>query len=314
MAGISSISQALGFATQGRIAWGTYEGYRFGITVVSAQRGPLHICTAAHFSNDADKGAVTALLEDMRANKDILSFSTTAHGYDLVLEPGIVGYKTERIAGVMHKLADALRQQGAQPCCHNCGSGEGLAFADLNSDVLSLCAGCHSHIEDALRRKEDSDALLPNNYALGIVGAVVGALLGGAIWVGIGLLGYLAAIASAAIAFFAVKGYLLLKGKLTRTAVVFICLICLAVFILAQFITMDIMLIKELIANGYDPDYGQILLATFQIPFSDSELTEAFMRDSLMGLVFLVLGSWGTLRAVGRQAAKPAGELVRLPG
>lgn len=314
MAGIDTLAQDIGFASQGRICWGFIEGYWFGIVQGLQHNSAIHIYTAARFSETADKGAVSAVLETLRAAKTINSHTVFAYGYEMVITPGFTGIQSRKVAEAMHVLTGALRMQGAQPACFNCGSPEALSFAELNRLPLSLCDGCQTHFEETQRQREDAHALLPYNRALGVLGALLGALLGGAVWVGVGLLGYIAAIAGLAIAFFAAKGYTMFKGKLDRAAVVIICVVCLVVFALAQFATMDAILIKELIANNYEPDYGGILKATFVIPFDNSETTAAFVKDSLMGLVFLALGSWGTLRSVGRQAAKPVGSFVRLQG
>lgn len=311
---IASLANDLGFTAQGNICWGMHEGYWFGIVQGLPRSNAFHIYTAARFPETADKAAISAALDTLSAAKAIKSYSILAHGYEIVIQPGFTGIQSRKVADAMHALTDAIRAQGGQPACFHCGSAEALSFAQLNDMPLSLCTDCQTRIEEAMSRQEGDHAQLPNNYARGILGALLGALLGGAIWVGIGLLGYIAAIAGTAISFFAVKGYTLLGGKLNRTAVVLICLICVAVFALAQFATSDALLIRDLINEGYEPNYGEIFKATFEIPFFDEDTTSAFIKDSLLGLVFMVLGSWGTLRAVGRQASKPAGSLVRLQG
>ena len=68
--------------------------------------------------------------------------------------------------------------------------------------------------------ESEDDNLGENNYIQGAVGSLVGALLGSVIWFLIGMVGFYASIAGYAIAFCAFKGYQLMKGKLTRVAVV----------------------------------------------------------------------------------------------
>ncbi len=310
-----ALAQRIGFAAKGNILWGTVEGYRFGI-VLQQQPYQMHIFTSVHFPDDSYKGAVVATLEASKAEKTIHSYSVTDYGFEMIYKQNLLtGYSVKKIKRGLSMLAESLRQQAAVPACTHCGSSaQMLSFMQYNDMPLSMCKDCQAQIQESLHSQEDAYAQLPSNYGRGAIGALLGALLGGVIWIAVGQLGYIAAIAGMAISAFAAKGYGMMKGKLDRVAVAIICTICLVVFALAQFIGMDVTLIRDIIAQGYEPDYGTILLATFEIPFYDSDLTRVFLGDSVLGLIFLAAGSWGTLRAMGRQAANPAGRLVRLDG
>lgn len=315
MGSVRAIAKSIGFAWKGNVLWGVFEGYRFGIVFGQQQPTLMQMVTAVQIPETANRAAVIAALEAMKTEKVIHSFSATDHGFKMSLKPrAFTGYSAQRITHALQGLAEALRQQSAVPACTACGKAHGLSFVQYNEEPLTMCEECQAQMQQEIIQQEDAHTQLPGNYGRGAVGALLGALLGGIIWVAVGQLGYVAAAAGLAIAALAAKGYTMMKGKLDRVGVVLICVICFGVFVLAQFIGMDISLIRDLVAEGYEPDYGKILLATFEIPFYNSELTSIFLGDSALGLLFLVGGSWGTLRAMSRKATQPAGSLVKLEG
>lgn len=60
------------------------------------------------------------------------------------------------------------------------------------------------------------------NILLGIIGAVLGVLLGAALWVFLGRIGFIAGIAGYAIVFCGMKGYELLGGHLSKGGIILV--------------------------------------------------------------------------------------------
>lgn len=80
----------------------------------------------------------------------------------------------------------------------------------------------------------------PENVIAGMIGAIAGALLGGASIVLLDQLGFVASISGFLIAFLSLKGYEWLGGRLTKKGVVASIVLCLIVPLLAYFMSIAI--------------------------------------------------------------------------
>jgi hypothetical protein len=327
---VNGLGQSIGFSVKGNMSWGVFEGYRFSI-IKRSDIHRLQIFTSVSFPQGADTDSVAAVLKTisfkkvirpdyspnnaalktMKPTKIIRSHSITERGVEVFISP----HPTEKaLAQALHTIAEALHQQNAIPVCHNCGSMQSLSFMQIDGMPLTLCGNCAEQAEDRNRLLEDAIAEIPGNRVRGAIGAIIGSLLGIAIWIGIGLLGYLSVFGGMAIFGFAALGYTLMKGKLDRTGVAIICVICFAAFVLAQFLTYDAYLVRDILSQGYEPDYWVILLSSFEIPFMNSEITRYFMSDLAFGLLFFLLGSWWTARKFNHKTLKTVTSDIRLQG
>ena len=79
----------------------------------------------------------------------------------------------------------------------------------------------------------------------GVIGAIVGALLGGASIVLLSQLGYIASISGFLIAFLALKGYEWLGGRLTTKGIVLSIVLCLIVPMLSYMMSIAIAITQE---------------------------------------------------------------------
>lgn len=139
--------------------------------------------------------------------------------------------------------------------------------------------------------ESEDDNLGENNYIQGAVGSLVGALLGSVIWFLIGMVGFYASIAGYAIAFCAFKGYQLMKGKLTRVAVVINIVAMLIAFLAVNYLSYFYAIHKEV------PDltlkaFGQVLPIIIREP----EVLREICLNLGLGLLFMLLGSYRTIK------------------
>ena len=132
------------------------------------------------------------------------------------------------------------------------------------------------------------------NVGLGVIGALVGAVIGGALWVLIGKLGYIAGIAGFAIIYLSAMGYKKGAKVLTRSgAVIAVILSVLMIFAANYF--LYVWMIVEAFEGRYT--FGEVLPNLFSM-LSEYELVGSFVKDVVIGYGLSVLAAFSTLKTL----------------
>lgn len=148
----------------------------------------------------------------------------------------------------------------------------------------------------------------------GIVGALIGASIGAALWALVGVMGYIASIIGFVIAFLASKGYDLLKGRqgMIKMIVLIVCVVLAvcagtlgtAIWQIHDEYTTQINALTEIEKKVYDimPE-SEFMISIL----SEKEVQTSLIKDSAMGLLFGILGSFGLIASAknGKQKAAP---------
>ena len=308
---IKELSERYNLQSDNQQVWGTVDGYWFQVMPPAYGRNKLIINTAVHAENEAAE-VLTSGLADL-----ICAFPSTKYniqGGTITIEQNIPfkGLKTEDIENLLKKLTVLFRDAGATAACFNCNSVQTDGFAKVNGVAMKLCSECSIGIEGTIAQETEAHATAQNHYFTGTIGALLGALIGSIAWVLIGLLGYLAAIGGIAIAFCAAKGYTMMKGKVNALGIVIICLICIVVMVVAQFVTVDIQVLNEFSKAGSPIGFWDATSFTLEVIQNEPEVTSEFIKDTLLGLLFLALGSYSIIKSLVVQAKSPAGSFQRL--
>ena len=157
----------------------------------------------------------------------------------------------------------------------------------------------------------------------GFIGALLGAAIGSVAWAAVGMMGYIASIIGFVIAFLADKGYDLFKGR-QGTVKMVILIICVVLAVAAGTLgtavwqihneyTEQINALTDLEKKMYDiMTEGEFMKEILM----DSEVQTSLIKDSALGLVFGILGSFGLISAAKngkkKQAAAPVSEEAAL--
>lgn len=293
-------------------AWGFIGRYWFQLEPPVYHRKFLTVRTAVCLPDDETAAVVASGMADIANGIPALRYTKTGGSMTLVWNAPFGGFKTDAVDGLLLRLTALFQSAGATPACFSCNSGQTDSFAMENGVAVRLCTQCQADIEKSIEERNNEYSAAKNNFLIGFAGAAIGALAGSVVWVVIGLLGYFAAIAGAAISFCAVKGYTMMKGKVTVPAILMICLISLVVLVIAQFVTLDINAYMEFQKAGAQISFWQVFQHTFEIPFLDSELTTGFVKDIVLGLLFMALGSYPIIKMLYAKAAAPGGRFKRL--
>ncbi len=120
---------------------------------------------------------------------------------------------------------------------------------------------------------------MPNNYLKGTLGAFVGALLGGMVWIIVGLFGYVVAMVAFLISFLGSYGYDLMKAKKNK-----IKLLIVSIFV----IILSTLILYIIVCGSFNGFVN--FLAT-------SDGLKEFLLNLLLALVFGALGiTWSILQ------------------
>ncbi len=288
---------------QDGIVFGTFHGFDVLMTrnVTSGNQTVMRVRVNA--AND-DENA-TGLAEYMTSLKLSEKFVATAEvdGKSVMMSVYINTTAKKQIARlneILGKVVEYLEMGGYRSGCSLCGTpgqdefgNRALAKYIVDGSAYALCPECAEKLKQSLDLNAKDAKNTKSNLAPGIVGALIGAAIGGVVWVLIGLLGYIAGIAGFAIVALSIWGYGKL-GKVVDVKGVVVCIIASVVMLyLSNHILWSISLYEEL-KEYYDITFFDAYRALHSV-LSEIGAEVDFWRDFAIGFFFTVLASVGTL-------------------
>ena len=198
---------------------------------------------------------------------------------------------------LLRDIAAYYQNNGFTTVCMECGSPETGAFYLENGRCFWYCDACGQIHESNVQEGAKEKVQVKSNWILGLIGAILGSLIGVALWVVINRLGYVAAISGLVMVFCALKGFGMLGGKVDKKGLVTGLLVCVAMLVFAQGICYGLD-IHEVYTEF------SILDCILSVPAFISEypdIAAAVWRDTIIGLLFLALGGWATARNIYKQ-------------
>ena len=168
--------------------------------------------------------------------------------------------------------------------CNHCG-----AQLPENAAVCTVCG-------TAINPSAAIPAELPvrENVALGFIGALVGALLGGASIILLSSLGYIASLSGVLIAFATLGGYRLLAKGLGKVGLV----ICFVLMLVTPFAAYNLDLLLQCYEEWkvYGLTMGDSVELLLQLLKEDGELLFTYLKEMGMLYLFMVLGAFGIVK------------------
>jgi len=145
-----------------------------------------------------------------------------------------------------------------------------------------------------------------SNVVLGTIGAFIGAMLGGVIWIIIGELGFIAGLAGFAMMYFAIKGYSGLSGRLDKKGQIISLIIAFVMIFIANYTSYAINFCKYYFDGNYSINN---LINSFKnlseyLTYVDS--WGDFIKNLAIGYALSIWSGFGIIRSVfsKRQNAK----------
>ena len=140
----------------------------------------------------------------------------------------------------------------------------------------------HAEVQDTVQAYDDRK----ENFLLGIVGAVIGVIIGGAVALLVARLGYVSVLAGIALGFCTIKGYEILGKKLTKKGVVVSAvLMILTVFLVNQL--DNVLFFMDEYALPFDVTWGLFNEETFK-----GNVPENYFLELGKLAVFTLGGAW----------------------
>ena len=134
----------------------------------------------------------------------------------------------------------------------------------------------------------------PENMALGMVGAVIGALIGGASIIGLSQLGYIASLSGVLLAVCTLKGYELLAKGISPAGVLACSILMLVTPFAADWIDWTIVLYEAW--AGYGATFTECMMSLPALFAEDPELLGEYVKNLLMLYLFVILGGFYTVK------------------
>ena len=132
------------------------------------------------------------------------------------------------------------------------------------------------------------------NFFMGLIGALLGAVLGGASIILFGQMGYIAALSGLILAFCTIKGYQLLAGGMSTKGLIICAVLMLITPFVADWIDWGILILQSF--PEYDLTIIDTVLAFPEFLKEDPELLGDYLKNLGMLYLFVVLGGFVTLK------------------
>ena len=134
----------------------------------------------------------------------------------------------------------------------------------------------------------------PENFVMGLIGALIGAALGGASIILFSQMGYIASLSGLILAFCTLKGYELLAKGISTKGVILCAVLMLVIPFAADYLDWAIMLYRELGAYGFT--FGECLALLPEL-FKDGTITMGeYLKNLGMIYLFVIMGGFYTLK------------------
>ena len=175
--------------------------------------------------------------------------------------------------------------------CQNCGK-------EL-PDHAAVCEGCGAAVatEPVVAAPATTAPVFakPENVLTGIVGALIGAVLGGASIIVLSQLGYVASISGFILAVCTLKGYELLGGQLSKRGILISCLLMAITPYIADRIDWAIVIARTFADEGVTL---AMAFAAVQEVIAESDMVGDYFSSLGMIYLFVVMGAFSTLKGL----------------
>lgn len=153
----------------------------------------------------------------------------------------------------------------------------------------TVCPTCGARIGG-----EAAPVAVRENVALGFVGALIGALLGGASIILLSRLGYIASISGVLIAFATLGGYRLLAKGMGKVGMI----ICFVLMLVTPFAAYNLDLLLQCYEEWkvYGLTMGDSVTLLLEIMQEDSELMFTYLKELGMLYLFMILGAFSIVK------------------
>lgn len=307
--GLKKYAVENGMQVKDGVAYGVFGGY--AVTFCEGS-GYKQMVVATRFADPAQKNAMEEQLNKVNLTSEyrVRSLTVAPNGLNIVFNDTMGTMK--KIMAFTEYLLPILDTYGAAKAdiCNECGcpiDNDGVWILRDGVAAFHVHEACGRKLQEALdaentRRLEEDNG----TYITGAAGAVVGSVLGAAVWALVLMLGYIASIVGLLIGFLAEKGYTLLKGKQGKGKIAILIVAVIIGVLLGTAAGTCLQVVQVINENGIDMAFFPEIMA---LVLEDGDVQSEIVSNVLMGLLFAGLGVFTLLR---NENKKISGEKIKI--
>lgn len=276
---------------------GIYNGY---YVLINNANLPATLRINVSFELSNNEPIVNNLVQRLKMNKMFGTHSFDGKVFTITLSSKINSVK---YADMVHELLDlctsCFYSNSFPTGCAVCGQqNPTTALTQVESRYEYICDECYRKLDVVYAERRQNASSHKSNVVLGITGAILGAAIGGVLWVLVGQLGYIVGIVGFIIAALAFKGYELLGGKLTKVGIVISVIAVLLTVYFAHNIGLALD-IKSAFADYYNMDYSFSTCYNLIPDFlrEDVDVKANYIRDLIVGYIFVAAASFSMIKS-----------------
>lgn len=295
--GLKKLAAENGMKIYDGVAYGNLRGFAATLSEKSAFQ---QIQFAVTFPDPVKRDALRARIagEKLRSQYQVQNISLGSRSVQVFFRDSI--RPMQHIRPFLDFFLPLLEEFGATGAdiCAECGEKvEGGVWAQVNGICYPMHETCAEAVREALGVEAQPQLMEKRgSYVTGTIGALVGGLLGAALWALVRYAEFTAFVPGLGMGFLAERGYHFARGKQGTGKIWVLAAVILLSVILGTF-GADAIEIAILMATGRLPGFGYYEIPMFvlaQLVYSGEHLM-AFARNLCLGGVFAALGAFGML-------------------
>ena len=284
---LHAIASELGlqFDEDSRSIYGTQSGYLLFLQETDV-KNQFRLCVSVSLNGNPADSEENELVWDEFKSESLPNLSTLSinqYTVSIVVKGAMRKSKTtEKLQTLIRDFVDFLESHHFVQVCGYSGQEGPVSLYQLGESVFMINEESYQFLKSNLQIEMDSYHSQKENVLLGTIGALLGALIGGAVALFIARLGYVAVAAGLVLGICTIKGYEMFARKLSRKGILIsVVLMVVTVFLVNQIdLAMEVVaqlgvefayafrVVNELIASGEYPDnyfFNLGMLAVFTL-------------------------------------------------
>lgn len=199
---------------------------------------------------------------------------------------GMTANITQGVSDAVNTIIYYINQYGCVPCCSLCGN---VGYSDIYSTgntISAMCPDCFYTFQKKAAENMQQDDQIITNYPMGFIGAMLGGLAGGVLWIIFSLMGRVSFIAGFEAGLGGVYGFKWLGKKMSNAGIA-IGIIVSFIFLLAgMYLAVGIDFYNALHDWGYyDISFKEALEILPDFVKADADTRNALIFDNLWGII-----------------------------
>lgn len=293
---LHQIASELGFQfdESSSAIYGEQSGYLF-VLIGTGNKNQFRVNFSVKAREEGDQvfsQTENPLQELARQSSAIANVKVDQYTVSVLTKSGMTKGKTvEKLRTALAAIVQFLEENHYVQVCSQTGEEGNVGLYQLGESIFIINEQSFQLLKTNLQLDVDSYENQKENVLLGIVGAFLGALIGGAVALFIARLGYVAMAAGIVLGICTIKGYELLGKKLTKKGVV----ISSILMLVTVFLVNQINLAMEVIAH-LGLEFGQAFQVVNHIIFI-GEIPDNYFFNLGMLAVFTLGGAWAAVSA-----------------